>query len=85
MPKGVSSDGINLNKAATIDLLYYISKEAYIPDAEDLADMDIDEEAEDEESEETDEVQKPQKTQPPQPTATVNVFKDSVKEKKKGE
>ena len=85
LPKGVSSDGINLNKAATIDLLYYISKEAYIPDAEDLADMDIDEEAEDEESEETDEVQKPQKTQPPQPTATVNVFKDSVKEKKKGE
>lgn len=86
MPGGVSSDGVNLNKAAAIDLLYYISKEAYIPDAEDLADMDVDEEEEDEdESEETDEVKKPQKTQPPQPTATVNVFKDSVNGKKKGE
>lgn len=87
LPKGVSADGINLNRAAVIDLLYYIQRKAEIPDSQDLADFDLDE---DDEDEDTDEVTvtpapKPQSAQTPEPAPTINVFKDSVKEKKKGE
>ena len=83
LPRGVSSDGINLNKAAVIDLLYYMSKEAYIPDANDLADLDVDEEDEEESEEET--TPKPQKAATPSPAPTVNVLKDSAINKKREE
>ena len=74
LPKGVSCDGINLNKAATIDLLYYMTKDAYIPDSNDLADLDSDDDNEDDE--EIESTPTPQKTASPSPSPTVNVFKD---------
>ncbi len=75
LPNGVSYDGINLNKAATIDLLYYMTKEAYIPDSDDLAGLDSDD---DDESDEEDDksTPSPKKTAKPSPSPTVNVFKD---------
>ncbi len=75
LPKGVSYDGINLNKAATIDLLYYMTKDSYIPDAEDLERTGSDEEDEDED-EDASSTPSPQKTAKPSPSPTVNVFKD---------
>ena len=81
LPKGVSVDGINLNKAAVIDLLYYASKEAYIPNAEDLKEISADAEEDTDELEEDEEeiTPKPSKadTASPSPSPTVNVFKDS--------
>ena len=86
LPQGVSADGVNLNKAAVIDLLYYIQKEAYIPDSSDLADTgdgEEDDKEDDEEDDEKDEptsepTDKPDKTSAPtaSPTPTVNVLKD---------
>lgn len=84
LPMGVSADGINLNKAAVIDLLYYIAEEAFIPDTQDLADLDV-EDDEDEEDVASTPVPKPQNTSAPEPSPTVNVFKDSVTDKKKEE
>lgn len=83
LPKGVSGDGINLNKAAVIDLLYYISKEAYIPDAQDVAELGADEDDEDDEDEA--ETAEPQKASTPTPAPTVNVLKDSAINKKREE
>lgn len=82
LPKGVSADGINLNKATVVDLLYYVSKEAYVPDNEDLANMEIEEE---EQETENNEVPQTQDAQSSQPSPTVNVFKDSGQDKKQGE
>ena len=82
LPQGVSADGVNLNKAAVIDLLYYIQKEAYIPASSDLADTDDgeeDDEKDDEKDEPTSEpTDKSDKTSAPtaSPTPTVNVLKD---------
>lgn len=89
LPKGVSADGINLNKAAVIDLLYYISKEAYIPDAQDMADLGVDESEDEEtdadEDEDEDATPEPQKASTATPAPTVNVLKDSAINKKRGE
>ncbi len=85
LPMGVSKDGINLNKSAVIDLLYYIQKEAYIPDMEDLtdsADEDDIEEDDDEEEEEAIPTKKPQKADSASPSPTVNVLKDSSSTKR---
>ena len=77
LPKGVSVDGINLNKDAVIDLLYYASREAYIPDAEDLTELSAEDEEDDDDEAET--TAKPSQTDKasPSPSPTVNVFKDS--------
>lgn len=85
LPKGVSADGINLNKAAVIDLLYYITEKSAIPTAQDLARLDVDDSDTDGGNTATVPESKPQSTKSPEPSPTVNVFKDSVKEKKKGE
>ncbi len=84
LPSGVSVDGVNLNKPAVIDLLYYITKEAYIPTRQDL---EADEEYEEDEADEeevsavtegaTEETDKPSVTQKPDGNE-VNVLKDSV-------
>lgn len=84
LPKGVSADGINLNKAAVIDLLYYISKEAYIPDAQDVADSGSDDE-EDTDEDDEEATPAPQKASTPTPAPTVNVLKDSAINKKREE
>lgn len=76
LPKGVSYDGINLNKAATIDLLYYMTKDAYIPDAKDLERTGSDDTEDEEEDDEESSTPSPQKTAKPSPSPTVNVFKD---------
>lgn len=76
LPKGVSVDGVNLNKAAVIDLLYYASKEAYIPSAEDLAKLSDKDEEDDDEAETTAKPSQKDKASP-SPSPTVNVFKDS--------
>lgn len=78
LPQGVSADGVNLNKAAVIDLLYYIQKEAYIPDSGDLVDMDDGEEDNEEDEPTSKSTDKPDKTSAPtaSPTPTVNVLKD---------
>lgn len=47
LPEGVSKDGISLNKAAVIDLLYYAERNAYTPDATDLETPVKSDEAED--------------------------------------
>ena len=88
LPNGVSNDGVNLNKAAVIDLLYYASKESYIPTRADLA---ADAEKEDEEDIEVEEdvldtseeksANKPKETPKQENTedsSTVNVLKSSV-------
>lgn len=80
LPKGVSADGINLNKAAVIDLLYYAVKESYVPDLQSLANFELEEDSE--EDAEEDNVPTPVKPQAPAPSPTVNVFKDSVKDKR---
>lgn len=92
LPNGVSADGINLNKDAVIDLLYYSAKEAYIPNTNDLAEFDTveDEEEnetaeEDEQDEQEDEEEKPQETLNSTPAPTVNVLKDSAINKKREE
>ena len=81
LPKGVSVDGINLNKDAVIDLLYYASKEAYIPSAEDLTELSADDDTEEDEDadDETKTTAQPAETDKasPSPSPTVNVFKDS--------
>ena len=89
LPSGVSIDGINLNKPAVIDLLYYITKEAYIPTRQDLEDDDKYEE-EDAVTEETtstettaEETQKPSATKKPDGNE-VNVLKDSVIKQNEG-
>lgn len=92
LPSGVSADGINLNRAAVIDLLYYTSKKAYVPDEDDLARIGEDEDTEDEDAD----GDEPEKTAasktsaaPAQsvkatatPAPTVNILKDSVGNKK---
>lgn len=83
LPSGVSSDGINLNRAAVVDLLYYSSKKAYIPDVEDLTAAYGDED--DDEENDTDEnlKSKPNPTaNPASPSPTVNILKDSATDKK---
>lgn len=83
LPRGVSADGINLNRGCCIDLLQYITKKAYIPDVNSVSDVDDD----DEDTEETDDDEdEPEKTAAPkkssagasEPEPTVNVLKDSV-------
>ena len=44
LPDGVSYDGINLNKAAVMDLLYYTVNESYVPTDADMVDGDDEEE-----------------------------------------
>ena len=83
LPKGVSADGINLNKSAVIDLLYYSTKEAYIPNTNDLADFDKGDEDVSEEDEE--EEAKPQQYVNSTPAPTVNVLKDSAINKNRKE
>lgn len=85
LPSGVSADGINLNKAAVIDLLYYSSKKAYIPSSEDVASLsEDDEEDEDEDSDgNVKATVAPKSTIAPSPSPTVNVFKDSFTDKSK--
>ncbi len=89
LPKGVSNDGINLNKAAVIDLLYYAAKESYIPTRADLAADAKKEDKEDIEIEEDVEETSDNTTTTKQPTpapeqekseqsSTVNVLKSSV-------
>ena len=89
---GVSYDGINLNKDAVIDLLYYMTKNAYVPEPGDMADEeeDIEQEEKDtddgtkkETKEETKEDTKATKQPEESPEPTVNVLKDSTKEKGK--
>lgn len=98
LPSGVSADGINLNRAAVIDLLYYTSKKAYIPDEDDLARIGEAEETDDEnaENDEPKASEKPKTTAAPKasaapsqsakatatPAPTVNILKDSVGDKK---
>ena len=79
LPEGVSSDGINLNKAAILELLSYAQNEAYVPDDTDLASDD--ENQADEESEEEEE---PAPTKKPEasPEPTVNVLKSTASDKK---
>lgn len=87
LPEGVSCDGINLNKSAVIDLLYYASKEAYIPKSSDMVDNE-DEDDEDSDSDTTKKTEEPKKaeeTASPSPEPTVNVLKSSAKEKKQGD
>lgn len=85
LPLGVSNDGVNLNKAAVIDLLYYAAREAYIPTR---ADLEADEEDEEEEGIEVqspenednttvEEIPKPAGSDA-EPEPTVNVLKSSV-------
>lgn len=74
LPDGVSADGINLNKAAVIDLLYYTSREAYIPQSSDMID------SEDEDDEEEGDTKKENKDKP-SPEPTVNVLKSSVSDR----
>ncbi len=85
LPQGVSYDGINLNRDAVIDLLYYGAKKAYIPTQADIDRGSEDEEKEEEEEstarpdketeddEDSEATQKPEKT----PSPSVNVLKDS--------
>ncbi len=87
LPKGISNDGINLNKAAVIDLLYYAAKESYIPTRTDLA---ADAKEEDEEEIEIEETEEPSadstteqatltpKKEKTEDSSTVNVLKSSV-------
>lgn len=96
LPSGVSVDGVNLNKAAVIDLLYYVAKEAYIPTR---ADLEADAEREDEEEIEPDSTPSPvsdeegNEPDPPakpenngdEPSPTVNVLKTSEIKKTKKE
>ena len=76
LPSGVSNDGINLNKAAVIDLLYYAAKEAYIPTRDELT-KDDEEDIEEEESTEENEESATSSASAPEPQATVNILKDS--------
>lgn len=84
LPAGVSVDGVNLNKPAVIDLLYYIAKESYIPTRQDIEKDD--EYIEEEETEggtltkaedEVEVTEKPSATKEPDGNE-VNVLKDSV-------
>lgn len=89
LPNGVSADGINLNKAAVIDLLYYSSKKAYIPTSEDVASLSEDDEEDEDEDDNAENssdsdvkaTAKPKSTTQPSPSPTVNVLKDSVTDK----
>ena len=88
LPSGVSSDGINLNKPAIIDLLYYISRESYIPTRQDL---DNDKYVEEETEESTSNVEENETKETPRPLETkkpeddeVNVLKDSVIKQNEG-
>ena len=95
LPNSVSADGINLNKAAVTDLLYYTSKKAYIPESSNLIDEDDDEDKENDTANKNDkkETEKATEkaTEAPQATSknseespepTVNVLKNSVAQKK---
>lgn len=87
LPQGVSNDGVNLNKAAVVDLLYYAACEAYIPTHEDLKTNKEDEEETETESPVTEDdtdievTQKPE-TKDAEPESTVNVLKSSEIKKK---
>ncbi len=92
LPKGISNDGVNLNKAAVIDLLYYAAKESYIPTRADLeadAKREDKEEIEEEmketsQNEATEGASSTPKENKTEQDSSVNVLKSSVI-KKNGE
>lgn len=79
LPKGVSADGINLNRGCCIDLLQYITKKAYVPDANSLSSDDDDEDDEDDDEPISKSTPKKSSSGASEPEPTVNVLKDSVR------
>lgn len=84
LPEGVSYDGINLNKAAVTELLYYASQEAYIPKSSDMIDSEETEDTE-EDKKDNEKNKKAEDEETPSPEPTVNVLKSSAKDKKQGD
>ncbi|MCH5212355.1 MAG: hypothetical protein J1G06_05025 [Oscillospiraceae bacterium] len=80
LPRGVSADGINLNRGCCIDLLQYITKKAYVPDANSLSEEEADDDTdESEDGAEKTAAPKTSSMVENEPEPTVNVLKDSVK------
>ena len=77
LPRGVSADGINLNRGSCIDLLQYITKKAYIPDSNGVSNDD--ESEDDEDAPKSTSAPKKSSSQSSEPEPTVNVLKDSIK------